>query len=105
MIHVEDDHDRKHEQGVEDVEVGFVVEQGAVAPLEILHHSEDRPDHDERAGAVQSPHVLLPGKRAARLDCWHEGQASVKADGDDHEEAEERELHEEADYDDVGARF
>ena len=40
-----------------------------------------------------------------RLDRRDEDQSAVEADGDDHEESEEGELHEEADYDDVGAHF
>jgi len=105
MHHIEDDHYREHEQGVEYVEVSFVVEQGAVTPLEILHHPEDRSNHDEGTGSVQSPHVLFPGIRAVRLDRRDEYQPSVEADGDDHEEPEECELHEESDHDGVGTRF
>ena len=103
--HIEDDHHRKHEQGIEDVEISLVVKQGAVAPLKVLHHPEDRPHHDQSTGPVQRPHVLFPGIGAARLDRRNEDQSAVEADGDDHEEAEEGELHEEADYDDVGAQF
>lgn len=103
--HIEKNHHRKHEQGIECVEVSFVVEQGTVTPLKILHHPEDRPHHDESAGSVQRPHVLFPGERAVRLDRRDEDQSPVEAEGDHHEEAEECELHEEADHDDVRSHF
>jgi hypothetical protein len=105
MNHIEDHHNRKHEQSVKHVKVSFVVEQHAVTPLQILHHPENRPHHDEGTGSIQSPHVLFPGVRAARLDRWDEDQFAVEADGEHHEEAEEGELDEEADYDDVGSHF
>jgi hypothetical protein len=103
--YIEDDHDREHEQGVKCVNVILVLKQRAVTSLEVLHHPEDRPHHDEGTDSVEGPDVLLPGERAARLDRGDEEQSAVEADGDHHEEAEERELHEESDHDDVGPHF
>jgi len=105
MNHIKDNHVRKHEQGIEYVDIGFVVEQSTVIPLKVLDHSEHRPHHDEETGSVQSPHVLFPGVRAPRLDRGHEDQSAVEANRNHHEEAEEGELHEEADDDDVGAQL
>jgi hypothetical protein len=68
MDHIEDNHNRKHEQRIQHIEISFMMQQSPVTPLKILHHPEHRPHHDEETGAVQSPHVLFPGVRAARLD-------------------------------------
>lgn len=106
MYEVEQNHNREHKQSIKNEQVSFIGEQRSAVPLKILDHSENRPHHDEQAGSVHGIEMLPPGKRAAvGLGCRDEDKSSVKADGDDHEETEEGELHEESDYDDVGSHL
>lgn len=64
MKPVEQYHDKKHETGIKDIQVGLVSEQVTVEALQILGGPEDRSHHDEETSNVQSKHVLLPRKTA-----------------------------------------
>jgi hypothetical protein len=64
MEPVEQDHNKKHETRIKDVQVGLVSEQVTVEALQILHGPEDRSHHDKEASNVQSKHVFLPRKTA-----------------------------------------
>lgn len=61
---VEQDHDKEHETGIEDVQVGLMFEQVAVEALQILDGPEDRSHHDKETSNVQRKYVFLPWKTA-----------------------------------------
>jgi hypothetical protein len=103
--HIEDDHHNQHEQRIKRIDIVLMLQQRAIIALQVLHHPEHRAHHDQEARGVHGPDVLLPREGAARLDRWDEDEAPVEADGDDHEEGEEGELHEQPDDDDVAAEI
>ena len=67
--------------------------------MQILDRSKNGPHHDEEATNIQRNHVPLPRKAAGRSTSWVLSDSSVKGDGDDHEDAEEDELHEQTSND------
>lgn len=95
MEPVEQDHDKKHETGIKDIQVGLVSEQVTVEALQILGGPEDRSHHDKETSNVQSKHVLLPRETARGAGSRVGADRTVKGDRNDNENAEEEELHEE----------
>jgi len=68
--------------------------------LQIFDHTEYRTDQNEKAGSIESDHVLLP--RCIQCSrCRHLPQSDVKESGNKDEGAEEEELDEETTDDDV----
>lgn len=99
-----DDHNRHHESHVEYVQEGLMGDQVPAIPLQVFHHAEDAPDQNQDTGSEQGIEVPFPGDPV--LD--HSGQRGVggaepdiAGHADGHEHAEERDLHEEADDDDL----
>ena len=101
MNQIEQQHDRRHQRRVEDVEPDLAAEQVAVVALDILGDAEDGAHHDEHAGGVEGVEDPAPRDRVGlRMGGRGLVDAVVEEDGDDDEEAEEDELHcEPADYD------
>lgn len=99
---VEDQHNEEHKHRVEDVQIHLVPEQISIIALEVFDNAENRSDHDEQAGDVQSVHVLLPGhiprQRSRGGDLV---EAPVEDRRCDDEETEEDELDEETAYDEI----
>ena len=91
-------------------------DQVPAVPLQVFHHPEYAPDQYQRATGEQSVEVASPGDHCCDRCRLHgggggnrhgEGAAEPEEDGDadSHKTAEERNLHEETDNDDLLAEI
>lgn len=101
MNPVEQDHDKKHEESVKDVQIRLMLQQVSIEALQILDSPEEGSNHDQHATDVQHLHVLLPGNHM-RTACRSLSHRSIKAYSNDNEDAKADELDEKADNDDLG---
>lgn len=102
---VEQDHDKKHEYRIEDVEVCLVSQKIPVKTLKIFDGTEYRADHDQEASKVQRPHVFPPGDTAVGAASGRCIDGTMKGDSKNNEESEADKLDGETDDDDLGAIF
>lgn len=105
MNPVEQDHDKKHEDGIEEVEVCLMSQKISVKPLEVLDGTEHRADHDQETSKVQRPHMFPPGDTAVGTagGCCIDGPMKSNSKNDKEPEADK--LDEETNDDDLGAIF
>lgn len=96
-------HRDTHQHRIEEVQEHFVTDNVPIEPLRILGEAHDRAHEDAQRHQVQRPHVLAP-RRAAGLFGRPAVEARVEAYADDHEQAEEGQLQEEAGEDGFVAR-
>lgn len=61
---VEQDHDKEHDDRVEEIEVCLVSQKITVEALKVLGGAEDRADHDQETSQVQRHHMFPPGNTA-----------------------------------------
>lgn len=101
MNPVEQDHDKKHEGSIKDVQIRLMPQQVSVEALQVFDSPEDRSHHDQHAADVQHLHVFLPGNHM-RAACRGLSHRSVKGHSDDDENAKAYELDKEPDNDDLG---
>ncbi|VTO91764.1 unnamed protein product [Fusarium graminearum] len=91
---VEQYHNKEHQEGIENVEIDFMLEQETAVTLNVLNRSEKRSHHDEQATDVKNHHVLLPWKSASRPTSWVLEDGSMEGDGDNDKDSKENELDE-----------
>lgn len=103
MDPVEQDHDKKHKDRIEKVEVCLVSQKIPVKTLKIFDGTEYRANHDQETSKVQRPHMFPPGDTAvgAAGGCCVDG--TMKSNGENNEESEADQLDEETNNDDLGA--
>lgn len=113
MIPIKQQHNRQHQQRIENIQKHLMTKQIPRVPLQILNNPEHAPDHDEGAGDVQVEQVALPwevcevcvggchgrgGRDTSKTDAFLNGlvvdEAVVEDAGDNDEKAKEEELRE-----------
>ena len=93
-------HDRQHQNRIEHVDEPLILHDIAVAYLEKLQHPDDRTHHDKDTRDVQSIQVLLTHIFDVHGNQFGGSPETVVEEGShDGEEAEEDDLHDEADHD------
>lgn len=102
---VEQDHNKKHEDRIEEVEVCLVSQKIPVKTLKIFDGTEYRANHDQKTSKVQRPHVFPPGDTAVGETGGRCVDRMMKGNRKNDEESEADKLDEETDDDDLGAIF
>lgn len=117
MHKVRDPQHANHQHRIKNIQVHLVAEQVPRETLEVLHHSENGADHDQRAGDVEGEEVFAPGcggggagavigrlrRGSGRRWCWRATHRDVEVDRNKDKAPEEEKLDEEPSDNEPGA--
>lgn len=107
MVPGKQDHGRKHQGRVDDIQIHLMTDQIPIFALCILNEPENTPDQDQHARRVEDKKVFLPGQplaveNFAGRDLEH---AAAEYQADNEEEREEEDLYSQARENDLLTRL
>lgn len=94
VVESENDRNKYHQEGIQDVHVDFLPDQTTVVALCIFDHPKDGPNQNEHASEIKNLDERLPARLCSLgLGRWAPRNSNVKDRSHDHKGAEKDDLY------------